>query len=143
MVVFANARPGREAEFRSWYQQNNIDGILEIDGVVALQRFERVGDEVAPYGFLGLYEIAEGKLEHVRAAMTAAVYPAAFSAVCRGRGSGGISDALCEMCGLAMMPFMISACCRRTRSNSAPCGMPAAPMSSPWTTTCRTRRRRC
>jgi hypothetical protein len=75
LVVFANPKEGREDAFRDWYRTTNVETILGLEGICALQRFELAAEGAGevPGQFLGLYEIEEGKLEAARAAMNDAV----------------------------------------------------------------------
>jgi hypothetical protein len=64
LVVFTDAKPGREDEFNEWYDEVHLREVLEIDGFVAAQRFALsesqmpgLGDEAAPGRYLAIYEI--------------------------------------------------------------------------------------
>ncbi len=93
LVVLTNAVEGREAEFDDWYSNQHLAEVLRIDGFVAAQRFELApplpGDAPAPYRYLAIYELAEGKLEDARAALAEAIAEA-------GRPRMASSDALAE-----------------------------------------------
>ena len=73
MVVLSNARPELEDEFNDWYTHVHIEEIVDrLDGFEAAQRFTLAGTHrgvVAPYKYLTLYWIPEGKLDAARTAI--------------------------------------------------------------------------
>jgi hypothetical protein len=40
LVVLTQAQPGREDEFRHWYDTQHVPDVLRVPGVVAAQRFD-------------------------------------------------------------------------------------------------------
>lgn len=73
MIAMVETSPENADRFRDWYTQNNIAGILELDGFTALQRFEvsELDGNASPYRFLGVYEVEDDQLEAAKAAYDA------------------------------------------------------------------------
>ena len=76
LIVFTEAVPGREQEFNDWYDQVHLKEVLEVDGFVAAQRFERAekqmdGMEDVPARFLAIYEIEAPSVEEAMARLGA------------------------------------------------------------------------
>jgi hypothetical protein len=72
---FANAVPGREAEFNAWYDDTHLGDVLAVPGMIAATRYElepieRSGPP-APAGYVAVYEF-EGEPSEVLPALSAA-----------------------------------------------------------------------
>jgi hypothetical protein len=50
LIIFTNAKPGRDAEYNDWYDKVHMDDLLAMDGVVAGQRFRTRGESRWRYG---------------------------------------------------------------------------------------------
>ena len=78
LLVFTRPVEGREDEFNQWYDKRHLPDVAGLPGFVAGQRY--VFDEASrnslvaapPFGYLAVYEVADGELEKAKAAMTAA-----------------------------------------------------------------------
>lgn len=58
--AFTAPKPGREAEFNSWYDGVHLDDVLRVEGMVSAQRFEVSPQFGAPDilpGYLAIYEV--------------------------------------------------------------------------------------
>ncbi len=74
MLVFANAVPGQDAEFSTWYD-THMQAIMKLPGFVRAQRFQmqpRVNKANPPYGYLIMYEF-NGDPDTIIAALGPAV----------------------------------------------------------------------
>lgn len=73
MVVLSNAKPDLEDEFNDWYSNVHVAEVVDnLDGFEAAQRFSLAPGQVeggAPWKYLALYWIPEGKLEDAQAAI--------------------------------------------------------------------------
>jgi len=61
-LFFAFTAPvaGREDEFNSWYNETHLDDVLQVDGMIAAQRFEvspQFGTPDILPGYLAIYEV--------------------------------------------------------------------------------------
>ncbi|MET0988328.1 MAG: hypothetical protein ABW034_23250 [Steroidobacteraceae bacterium] len=60
-VAFSIAKPGREAELETWYDNRHIPDCLRLDGFVAAQRFRihqaPLGTQVPQWQFMVIYDI--------------------------------------------------------------------------------------
>lgn len=96
LVVLTNAVAGREEEFDDWYSNQHLAEVLRIDGFVAAQRFELApageAHADAPYRYLAIYEIADGKLDDARRALAEAI---AEPGRPRMASSGALADDRC------------------------------------------------
>jgi hypothetical protein len=78
LVVFTRPVAGQEEEYHKWYNEQHLPDVTGLPGFVTGQRY--VFDEASrnsmsaapPFGYLALYEVADGELERAKAAMTAA-----------------------------------------------------------------------
>jgi hypothetical protein len=78
LLVFTRPVEGQEDEFNQWYDEQHLPDVTGLPGFVAGQRY--VFDEASrnslvaapPFGYLAVYEVADGELEKAKAAMTAA-----------------------------------------------------------------------
>jgi hypothetical protein len=50
LIIYTNAKPGRDADYNSWYDQVHMDDLLSMDGVLAGQRFRTCGESQWKYG---------------------------------------------------------------------------------------------
>lgn len=59
MIGTANAKPGREEEFNTWYETIHMKEVLAIPGVKSARRLEAVANaaSVAPARFVTIYEL--------------------------------------------------------------------------------------
>lgn len=59
MLVYTNARDGKDEEFNRWYDNTHIPEVLQLTKAVAAQRFRlseaQPGDD-APHRYLAIYE---------------------------------------------------------------------------------------
>jgi hypothetical protein len=73
MVVLSNSKPDLEDEFNDWYSNVHIVEVVDkLDGFEAAQRFALAPGQVegdAPWMYLALYWIPDGKLEDAQAAI--------------------------------------------------------------------------
>jgi hypothetical protein len=72
-VVFTNPAEGREDEFNDWYDNQHIDDLLNIPGIVGAQRF-RLSETQRfqppyPYKYMAVYEVESDKMEQAIKAM--------------------------------------------------------------------------
>ena len=77
LVVLSNPVEGREDEYNDWYDNQHLDDVLKVPGIIAAQRFrtteaQRVPDP-AKWAYMCIYEIETDNLEDVIAEMTARV----------------------------------------------------------------------
>jgi hypothetical protein len=78
LVVFTRPVEGQEDEYHKWYNEQHLPDVTGLPGFVAGQRY--VFDEASrnslspapPFGYLAVYEVADGELEKAKAAVTAA-----------------------------------------------------------------------
>jgi hypothetical protein len=78
LLVFTRPVEGQEDEFNQWYDEQHLPDVTGLPGFVAGQRYGF--DEASrnslvaapPFGYLAVYEVADGELEKAKAAMTAA-----------------------------------------------------------------------
>lgn len=77
LVVLTNAVDGRDDEFNDWYDHTHVAQVLALDGFEAVRRFRLAPDggagESAPYRYLAVYEIADGRLDDARRALAEAI----------------------------------------------------------------------
>lgn len=69
MIVLTNAVPGQDDDFNRWYDDRHLTDILEQGPFAAAQRFRLADADLgteAPYRYLAIYEVEEGKLEEAR-----------------------------------------------------------------------------
>lgn len=58
--------PGKEAEFKEWYDKVHIPMTLAIPGFIGATRYERIGDKIEYPRYLTVYEIeSEAALEEI------------------------------------------------------------------------------
>lgn len=60
LVALTNAAEGREDEYNDWYNQQHLQGVLNVPGFVSAQRFELSAAQrmqSPPYKYLAIYEI--------------------------------------------------------------------------------------
>jgi len=73
MMVLSNSKPDLEHEFNDWYTNVHIVELVDkLDPIVAAQRFVLSGvhrEADAPYKYLALYWIPEGRLAEAQAIM--------------------------------------------------------------------------
>ena len=69
MLVFTNAEPGEDDAFNRWYDDRHLPDILEQGPFTAAHRFRLAADvgTDAPYRYLAVYDVEEGRLEEARA----------------------------------------------------------------------------
>jgi hypothetical protein len=80
-LVYTNCEPGREAEFKDWYETVHLPDLLRVEGIVAAQRFRLTGPgpqtlnragEPAVAQYLAVYELdtedTDAVLERIAAA---------------------------------------------------------------------------
>jgi hypothetical protein len=77
LMVFANAKPGRDEEFNDWYNAVHLQDLLDIPGVVRGERFRAAAASsarvpAAEHQFLAVYEI-DGDVDAVLAELNARV----------------------------------------------------------------------
>jgi hypothetical protein len=81
MTMLTNAKPGRDAEFKNWYE-GHLDDMLRLPGVVAAQCFdfdtELSVEPVSEYRYLAIYEFDTDNLGETLGALQAAVGTAAM-----------------------------------------------------------------
>lgn len=70
LVVLSNAVEGRDDEFNDWYTNRHLDDVLQLEGMVAAQRFELDSGEDGPHRYLAIYEADD--LETAQRALDAA-----------------------------------------------------------------------
>jgi len=69
LVVFTNAKEGRDEAFNEWYTNRHLADLLQIEGVRAAQRFEvsqTQPPQSSPYKYMAIYEVEDGSLEAVK-----------------------------------------------------------------------------
>jgi hypothetical protein len=76
-VVLTRAKPGREAEFDTWYDERHLEDVARIPGVVAAKRFHIVEQknselDVPEWRSLAIYEIDADDPQVVLRAISAA-----------------------------------------------------------------------
>lgn len=68
LTALMNAAPGREEEFNRWYEEQHLQDVLSIDGMLGATRY-RVSDAVhadgAPWIYLTIYEVEAGAAAQV------------------------------------------------------------------------------
>lgn len=73
MMVLSNAKPGSEVMFNDWYSNVHIVELVDkLDPIESAQRFVLAGvhrEVDAPYRYMALYWIPEGRLADAQAAM--------------------------------------------------------------------------
>lgn len=82
MLVEADAVGGREDELNTWYEEEHLPAVLEVDGFVAARRFVGAANshgDLPPRRFLALYEIETDDLAGALAALSAAAREMRFS----------------------------------------------------------------
>lgn len=80
-LVFTTPKPGQEAAYNSWYDDQHLDDVLRLKGFVAAQRFRLApqfgAPDIRPY--LAIYEIesddAQAALEELARLADASVIP--------------------------------------------------------------------
>ena len=75
-VVLTRAEAGRDAEFDQWYDNRHLDDVLRIPGIVAVQRFNLIEQQVnnldvPRWRSLAIYEIEAADPLSVLAAIRA------------------------------------------------------------------------
>ncbi|MGH3252960.1 MAG: hypothetical protein ACRDOI_43040 [Trebonia sp.] len=78
LLVFTRPAEGHEDEYDQWYNEQHLPDVTGLPGFVTGQRY--VFDEATrnslvaapPFGYLAVYEVADGELEKAKAAMSAA-----------------------------------------------------------------------
>jgi hypothetical protein len=67
LIMLSNAQPGRDDEFKKWYE-GHLDDMLRIPGVVGAQCFdhemELSAKPAADYKYMAVYEISTDDLSH-------------------------------------------------------------------------------
>ncbi|MGE6743570.1 hypothetical protein ACQKGC_25160 [Allorhizobium pseudoryzae] len=68
-IVYTNAVEGRDDEYNNWYDDQHLNDVLKIPGVVAAQRFalsykQRL-DPPFPWKYAAIYEIETDNLDDV------------------------------------------------------------------------------
>ena len=69
MLVLTNAVPGTDDDFNAWYDERHLTDVLEHGPFTGARRFRLADDQAgtdAPYRYLAVYDIEEGKLEQAR-----------------------------------------------------------------------------
>jgi hypothetical protein len=72
LVVLTKPVEGRDAEYRRWWSTDHFEHVLRLDGFSAVQGFGAEPSTpglTAPYQYLGLYEVPDGKLQAAQAAL--------------------------------------------------------------------------
>ncbi len=68
-IVYTNAVDGRDEEFNVWYDDQHLQDVLRIPGVVGAQRFELSDrqrlDPPFPWKYAAIYEIETDNLDEV------------------------------------------------------------------------------
>jgi hypothetical protein len=69
-LVFSNPRPGREAEYHRWYEEQHLKEVVSVPPYVAAQRYRVAEAQVNPqtHRFVIAYEF-EGTAEEARKAL--------------------------------------------------------------------------
>lgn len=72
LLVFTSPKPGQEAEYHRWYEQDHLADILALRGFAAARRYDNVQlptakGQLPPTGNLALYEIEGDPLRAVQA----------------------------------------------------------------------------
>jgi hypothetical protein len=57
LVAVANAQPGRDEEFNSWYETVHMPEVLALSGFVAARRYETAEDKPDVPRYMAVYEI--------------------------------------------------------------------------------------
>lgn len=61
MFVFSNPSEGLEEEYNDWYNNQHLSDVVQVDGIVAAQRFavdSSPGDSTPPpFRYLAIYEL--------------------------------------------------------------------------------------
>ena len=68
MLVLTNALPGTDEEFNAWYDDTHLVDVLEHGPFTSARRFRLADDGAtdAPYRYMAVYDIEEGKAEEAR-----------------------------------------------------------------------------
>lgn len=66
MVVLTNAVEGADEEFNRWYDEQHLDDVLAIPGIVSAERF-KVAGPADKWSYLTLYDVETDDLEAVGA----------------------------------------------------------------------------
>ena len=68
MLVLTNALPGTDEEFNVWYDDTHLVDVLEHGPFTSARRFRLADDGAtdAPYRYMAVYDIEEGKAEEAR-----------------------------------------------------------------------------
>ena len=56
-VVFSEPKPGREAEYNRWYNEQHLRDVLSVPGFHAAQRFECEDSSGLPGKYLAVYQV--------------------------------------------------------------------------------------
>jgi len=69
MLVLTNAQPGEDDEFNRWYDEQHVTDVLGQGPFTSVRRFRLADGDGwdAPYRYLAVYDIVEGKLDEARA----------------------------------------------------------------------------
>ncbi len=67
LIVLTNAVEGRDDEFNEWYDNQHLDDVLKVPGIVAAQRYalspvQRM-EPPLPWAYFALYEIETDNLK--------------------------------------------------------------------------------
>jgi hypothetical protein len=68
MLVLTNAVPGTDDEFNAWYDDTHLVDVLEHGPFTGARRFRLADADAtdAPYRYLAVYDIEDGKAEEAR-----------------------------------------------------------------------------
>ncbi len=81
LVMLTNAKPGRDDEFKTWYE-GHLGDMLRLPGVTAAQCFDRdIEISVEPgaaYNYLAVYDITTSDLSHTLSTLQKSVGTAAM-----------------------------------------------------------------
>ena len=60
-VVYSNPAEGREQEYNDWYDNQHLEDVLAIPGVISARRFKisatQIREAAQPYRYLAIYDI--------------------------------------------------------------------------------------
>jgi len=70
LVVFSNAVDGTATELAAWYDAVHLPEVVRLDGFTRATRMQlELFDTKAPWQYVVIYEVAEGRLDEAKTAL--------------------------------------------------------------------------
>jgi hypothetical protein len=66
LIIMSNPTPGNEDEYNRWYEKHLVETVETHPGILSGRRFKQAelpGRPAHPYGYVAVYEVAEGALD--------------------------------------------------------------------------------